>query len=288
MIRFPPRRILVPFDFTGTALEAWRQAQSLAEQTRCPVTPLYVQEPPPAAAWEMAPFLAVPESRTAALERVKTALGSQVKARVELGDPATHILRVAKTLRPDLIVMGTHGRSGVERFWMGSVAEAVVRSSPVPVLTVRTEARPIKSVLAPVNFTDYSRHGFAYAAAVAAALGARLTVLHLAEPGYAGNPEFWMKNLVADLPEAVRHRCRPELLVKEGAVADEITGAAADFDLVVLVAHKKSMVKDALIGTTAEQVLRRSPAPVLALPAPKETPYRHWKVPGREDYQPLS
>jgi nucleotide-binding universal stress UspA family protein len=62
------------------------------------------------------------------------------------GIPADEIIRLAKAEHADLIVMGTHGRSGLRRLLMGSVAEEVVRKSPVPVLTLR-EAEPRKQAL---------------------------------------------------------------------------------------------------------------------------------------------
>ena len=56
------------------------------------------------------------------------------------GDPRDMILQTAKEIHADLIVIGTHGRRGISRFLLGSVAEAIVRSAPCPVLTVRAKA----------------------------------------------------------------------------------------------------------------------------------------------------
>jgi nucleotide-binding universal stress UspA family protein len=67
--------------------------------------------------------------------------GLRVERRFAEGDAALEILRVAKEIGADLIVMGTHGRTGLERLLMGSVAEQVVRDSPCPVLTVKARLR---------------------------------------------------------------------------------------------------------------------------------------------------
>jgi nucleotide-binding universal stress UspA family protein len=53
------------------------------------------------------------------------------------GDPSSQIVRTARSLRADMIVLGTHGRRGVSRFLLGSVAERVIATAPCPVLTVR-------------------------------------------------------------------------------------------------------------------------------------------------------
>jgi nucleotide-binding universal stress UspA family protein len=65
----------------------------------------------------------------------------RIEHRLEDGEPAVEILRVAKEIQPDLIVMGTHGRTGLGRLLMGSVAEQVVRRAPCPVLTIKTPLR---------------------------------------------------------------------------------------------------------------------------------------------------
>jgi universal stress protein A len=76
------------------------------------------------------------------LERLATPdAGYPVERRLEEGEPIPTILRVARDCGVDLIVMGTHGRTGLRRFIMGSVAEQIVRRAPCPVLTVSGEAR---------------------------------------------------------------------------------------------------------------------------------------------------
>jgi nucleotide-binding universal stress UspA family protein len=75
--------------------------------------------------------------RLAALLEQARAAGTRAGARLVAGGPAAEILRAARAWRPDLIVIGTHGRGGVRRFLMGSVAEHVVRRASRPVLTMR-------------------------------------------------------------------------------------------------------------------------------------------------------
>jgi nucleotide-binding universal stress UspA family protein len=88
------------------------------------------------------------EEAETAIERVETIAGERgvsVDGRVVRGTPSKEIVRVAEAATCDLIVMGTHGRGGINRLLLGSVAERVVRSAPIPVLTVRVgeDALPV-------------------------------------------------------------------------------------------------------------------------------------------------
>ncbi len=73
------------------------------------------------------------------------AKGVRAGARVRIGDPATEIVAAAKEINADLIAMTTHGRSGLGRLLFGSVAEAVLRSSPIPVFLLRTSEAALES-----------------------------------------------------------------------------------------------------------------------------------------------
>jgi nucleotide-binding universal stress UspA family protein len=80
------------------------------------------------------------------LERIKPPEpGAPMEHHVEVGDPAPIILQVAQESQCDLIVMGSHGRTGLNRLLMGSVAEQVARKAPCPVLSVKTPQRPTPS-----------------------------------------------------------------------------------------------------------------------------------------------
>jgi universal stress protein A len=134
--RFPIRRILVPIDWSEPSKKASRLAASLAREERAQLVLLHVvpvavvmNGPPPAnylkhLREELRQF--EPSHSSATPEYLVTE-----------GDPVASILGTAREYGCDLIVMGTHGRSGLTRFLMGSVAEEVVRKSACPVLTLR-------------------------------------------------------------------------------------------------------------------------------------------------------
>jgi nucleotide-binding universal stress UspA family protein len=143
-------RILVPTDFSTGAENAALTAVALAAAVGGRVDLVH---------WYNLPALMTPDGSTfgptaaqlvEAGERADAALGEALQAlraraggrvRIEgatrIGSAADEILRIAETGRYDLIVMGTHGRTGIRRLMLGSVAENVLRRAPIPVLTVR-------------------------------------------------------------------------------------------------------------------------------------------------------
>ena len=145
------RRILHPTDFSRASAPAFRRAVSQARSSRAPLLILHVMTPPSPFVDEGAPPSSYLEllalSRRSAKRRLAAVLARARRARLRAraifaeGLPADEILRAARRARADLIVMGTHGRTGVSRVFMGSVADRVVRESRCPVLTVRAHGR---------------------------------------------------------------------------------------------------------------------------------------------------
>lgn len=140
------QRFLVPIDFSEYADQALKYALDLAQKLGAHVTLLHVIQTLPFAGAEMGVTLpydylqdleAELTSRMQSyLERV-TAAGLQGESVVIHGVPFQSILDTAKEKNSDLIVMGTHGRTGLTHLFLGSVAEKVVRLAPCPVLVVR-------------------------------------------------------------------------------------------------------------------------------------------------------
>lgn len=142
-------RILHPTDFSRASRPAFDRAVALAKQDRAELLLVHVMVPP-------APFVGdgyvspktyedlEAAARRSAESHMKAALARAKKAGVRAtallveGMPFDQIVRIAKSKRADLIVIGTHGRTGFSRFFLGSVAERVVQLAPCPVLTVRS------------------------------------------------------------------------------------------------------------------------------------------------------
>ncbi len=135
------RKIVFPTDFSPLSEAALEYATALARDTGASLLIVHVEEDPLAyGAGEG--FVPLPEWSTEALKKrlhqvVPTDPRVKHQHRLLMGDPATMIVQLAEEEQADLIVMGTHGRSGLSRLLMGSVAEQVVRTAPCPVLTIK-------------------------------------------------------------------------------------------------------------------------------------------------------
>jgi nucleotide-binding universal stress UspA family protein len=139
------RKILFPTDFSHTGDAALQLAVSLARDSGATLLIVHVEEPPVAyGGGEM--YYGMPEPATEDLQQMLRAVVPSdpevaFEHRLITGDPATTIVRFAEEQGVDLIVMGTHGRTGLTRLLMGSVAEVIVRKASCPVLTLRQPSR---------------------------------------------------------------------------------------------------------------------------------------------------
>jgi len=275
-VRFPPKRILVPMDLTEQSLEVWKQAQAVAGWFGASVDAVHVQPwmnvtyAMAAAGGVPAPYLSQ-ECLRECLERLRDELGPGVTVNSYAGDIEDGIVSWARD-GYDLLVMATHGRTGLERAVRGSIAEHVVRHSPIPVLVTRGKTQAVRTVLAPISFEPESRAGLLAAAHAAERLKARLQVLHVVSGGLAGHASVrglkkLMQDWVARLPERIRRSCDPKIELAFGSAPAQICEAAGRADLVVLTAHRQGLLSETVLGTVAERVLRHCPAPVLTIPA---------------------
>jgi nucleotide-binding universal stress UspA family protein len=198
---------------------------------------------------------------------------------------AESIVEACGSLGCDLVAVGTHGRRGLRHLLVGSVAEELVRTSPVPVLAVRpgTFGAPhqVRRLLVPHDFSTHSLEALRLAASWAKALGASVTLLHVVEPVVF--PQLYA---VDPLPEETFERARErstaeletviaevfaevpaEAVVVSGTAAETILveAEAREADLVVMGSRGLSGLEHLLLGSVAEKVLRRSPVPLLTV-----------------------
>ena len=142
MLKF--NTILHPTDFSEHAAYALKFAQSLAKDHGAKVILLSVAQTIVAYGSELGPVVmetdAYFEACRKQLEEVAaTVTAVEFESRLEKGSPGPEILRVAEELNVDLIVMGTHGRSGLRRLLVGSVTEEIIRNAKCPVVTVKSQ-----------------------------------------------------------------------------------------------------------------------------------------------------
>ena len=205
-IRIDMKRILCPVDFSEFSLRALERAAPLADWFDAEVVALHVipflTPPGPGLPYFPAPLQTTKEQEAQAERDLKdlvapfVAEGVDVKTRVRRGDAWREILAEAEGLSADLVVMGTHGRSGFEHLLLGSVTEKVVRRATCPVLTVSNLPAPprvgplFRRVLCAADLTEASAHTIDFALALAEENQADVTLLHvieeLARPGLGG------------------------------------------------------------------------------------------------------
>jgi nucleotide-binding universal stress UspA family protein len=183
----------------------------------------------------------------------------------------------------DLIVVGTHGRTGAKRLLMGSVSEEIFRRSHVPVLTIGPWERHgvhrggrFHNVLFATDFSEESLAAAPYALSMAQENEARLTLLHvMEEPGAFDEAtddriSKAMFRLHEILPEEAQDWCRPDAVVRFGTAAEQILKLAEDrdADLIVLGVRGSKGVPGAathIERVTAHQVVAHAPCPVLTV-----------------------
>lgn len=196
--------------------------------------------------------------------------------------PAQAILDFASEVKADLIVVGTHGRSGIKKFFLGSVAESVVRHAQCPVLTVGTDARiaegkdGLTSILVPVDFTDHSAPAVAAAEALLAP-GGRLVLQHVVanpvHPSFYAGGLTRMFQIDPDLPGRITEKLRElyggpaDYVVEEGSVVTEILQAAEEKKVQMIVMGTKGLtgLDHVLVGSVTERVIGKADVPVLAI-----------------------
>jgi len=145
----PIRVILHPTDFSAQSKPAFQVACALAQDHQARLIVLHVREVPVVAYGEFGQLPIELEPPEAIREKLDKLIALRRNANVgiepwvKIGDPAIEILATAQETGSDMIVLGTHGRTGLSRLLMGSVAEQVVRKASCPVLTIKT---PVKNV----------------------------------------------------------------------------------------------------------------------------------------------
>lgn len=290
------QRILCPIDFSEASGHALEHAVTSARWYGGQITVLHVYREPPSDDVGVLP----PIEPQDVVEKVRrfcasAMIGGPPEIVVTEGNPSKEIVRLAERMPADLLVMGTHGRGGFERLFLGSVAEKVLRTTRSPVFTVpppvqTPAASPVlyKTILCPVDFSDASSRALEYAVSLAKEAGARLILLHVVEGvndqpremAHFTVPEYGryleedaMARLKAAIPGEARAGFTLEERVAVGKAYREILRIAADTgaELIVMGVHGRGAVDHWLFGATAHHIIREATCPVLTL-RPTSTP----------------
>lgn len=224
----------------------------------------------------------------AAVQMRAKAAGQPVTTRIEVGIPSQVLQTVAQTTGADLLVVGTHGRTGLDHVLVGSTAERVVRVSPCPVLAVKADkegagaAAPaaIKRIVVPIDLSHCSLDALEYAVQFAKPLGAAITILHAMEPVAYGldfslshakewkeQRDYLEKRLSVLSACVTAHGIQADHVLRPGLPADSIVSYVAQqgFDLMIMGTHGRRGISHVLLGSIAGAMLRHAPCPVLTV-----------------------
>jgi len=288
--------ILFPTDFSSVAEGAFAHAAHLALRTGARIHVFNVVSPADDTGnpMDFLPVEPVGGDRVVEAEpqRVEVKTATQERGTVSVlyvqtddDSPVEAINDHASEHDVDLVVMGTHGRRGMNRFLTGSVAEEVVRRAPCPVFTVLSDtedatAPTIDRVLGPVDLSEQSSLVADHASALADVYSAPLDLLHVVEEA-AYPTVYGIDPLTPSLPD-VQDRARKaletlierldssqlvEAHVLAGYAARDVVAFADEnaVDLIVMSTHGRTGLERFLIGSVAEKVVRRAPCPVFTV-----------------------
>jgi nucleotide-binding universal stress UspA family protein len=288
-------RILCPVDFSEFSTRAFEYAQSLAQRYGGKLLLEHVLH----LAFSAYPSYTNPEvidnisrglsafagEQLRDFVRQHSRQGIEIESFVEEGDVTDTILAFAQTRAVDLIVMGTHGRHGLDHVLLGSVTEKVLRKARCPVLAVRKPAHEfaapgdsaepvhLRKILFGVDFSTYSERALLYALSLAEEYKAELTLLHVMEDfplhkDLTGVTSEVVQQLEGLLPPSARpgNLLKPRLRV--GKPYEEIIRCAreADTDLIILGVRGRNALDLAIFGSTTHRVIQNGPCPVLTVP----------------------
>ncbi len=285
MTLLKPNNILCPVDLSPASDATLRWAGLFARTFNTRVEVLYADWWEPPRYFTEGQIQALSKQEQAGEKAVRTELEALAKTTLEdvapynvtviEGYPTQQILERAKKLMTGLIVMGSHGRTGMARLRLGSVAEDVVRASACPVLIVKSAKDPgrsptIENILCPINFSTLSRQCLELSSNLASAFGARLWVVH-ATDGEEMNLEEVHQRICEWVPQEIRGRCQISEVVRKGNAAEQIVLMAREHsaDLIIIGAQHQPFLEFTTLGTTTEKVMRHSLASVLVVPMAK-------------------
>jgi nucleotide-binding universal stress UspA family protein len=298
-------KILCPVDFFPASDAAVSYAAGLASNYDATVHLLHVIALIPPSVYEYAIdtteiMKSVQQSSAEEMNKLAARVreaGAIAEIEIRIGDVYDEIKNAIEVSKPDLLVMGTHGRRGVERWFMGSTTEKLLRHSPVPLLTISgSAAKPaviprFRRILVTTDFSDGTPDALAYAFSVAQENESRIELLHVVHDVEVDVSEKYRGSLIEGVhkqledlvPAEAKTWCDVVTRVETGTPYRTILRSLEEekIDLLVMNIHGKGMLDRALLGSTAERVVRASTCPVMLIPPMKRKLKRRARPGGR-------
>jgi nucleotide-binding universal stress UspA family protein len=274
------RNIVVGFDGSPCSESASLMAGWLAKQAGADVSLLRAVVPESGGSALVGDFKAALAAVDAAAARLRLR-GVQAEGMALVGEPVRLLMRTIAQDEPLLVAVGTFGRRPVDNWVLGSVADKLARSSPVPVLLMpRADWAPPPAgrhlrVLAPLDGSVSAKGALTAVSAIAPATSVDATLLEVIDDALtapvvsAGSGDGRTRRVLMDIVEDVRADTgEPELAMRVGQPAQQIIAFAQDgrYDLIALTRTGLGGNRQMLLGRVAEAVVRQSSVPVLVVP----------------------
>lgn len=295
------KTVVVPLDRSSTAEQALPMARNLAEQAGASIVLLSVLDVPREfAAWaegksNVDALLQHQTEDETYLEDIAASFDPGiVETMVLAGNPALEIVNLAARLDAPVIVMASHGRTGMRHFILGSVTARVVQAATCPVLVVNVRGdeapppitRPISNILVPLDGSDFAERALKFGLATLQSVPVHIHLLRVVEPptwymsGAAGD-DYVSPNLYEQFLDSVNEEAESYLARIESELANaghQVTSEIVDgmpiericsaaqkhnVELVVMATHGRTGIRRFVMGSVAEGVLHRAVAPVL-------------------------
>lgn len=267
------KNILVPTDLSDDSLPVLPYAGQIARAFAAKIYLCHIHADVPLAAGLAAPRLYEAEGKEAAqrlsaIRQLPALKEVESKLVLATGKIPAEIPKLIRENHIDLIMVGTHGRTGIAKVVLGSIAEEICRVATCPVLTasLTTDVAPeaaFRNILFPTNLSEVSRKTLPYIALLAAKYRARVTVLHVASTG--ANADSIRDSMASDFGPALA-QFQPEFIVTSGNIAETVLKVAQE-KLAGLIALgiRNAFRPGILVERTAYRIMAGAHCPVLTV-----------------------
>jgi nucleotide-binding universal stress UspA family protein len=278
------RKILCPVDFSNNSIAALDQAAKLARKDDALLYLMHVEFVPMSKPAELADYDITFSTEPAKLRLEEIARKHLAKVRhelvVQVGWPGELIKKAAQEFDVDLIVMATHGRTGMTRLFLGSIAEHVIRTSERSVLSLGpgTAVGAVKKILCPLDFSPNSIAALNLGWRLAQKYRATVSLLHVVPVPFEPSEvpvepptSEWEQDARAQLAkvaaESLGATAKCKLVVRRGDPASAILEVERELrpDLIVMATHAQTGLSHLVFGSVADRTIRESTVPVLTV-----------------------
>ncbi len=280
-MKLPLKKLLVPTDFSVISLNALDYAAAIAKITNAEITLLHVYElpdmPKSSQAYDIASLIerGIAEKIDAIKAKDKNLFGLTIKSVVATGKINEKIEEVAKEIKADMIVMGTHGSGGIRKIGkllLGSTAYRVVNNAPCPIITIKEVNKKInfKNIILPIDNSKETMKKVGLAIEWAKAFGSKIHILALT--AFFEELVVQIKDLkdqVFEIEEllqknGIKYESR---MIRHQRISESVMSYSekVNADLIMIVTENENAISEMIIHSAARNIVTESATPVLSI-----------------------